>query len=272
MIEPQLLRPAPIAEVHLPQAPLARVIAQVRFPSILAIRNPDKAAVFQEALRETYPYLRQEQVHGIDLTQQRNPNISEQIIWRLGDQDQDPQWKISLAVDFVALETSNYDSRRDFLERLRTVVGAVHATFKPAKINRLGVRYIDQLTGGAINRIADLVQPSILGIMGPVNDGQSPLGDSIEHVMTQAQFLAEGGNRILGRWGMLSKNTTYDPGSLAPVSEPSWVLDLDMSTTAPKPFESDELLATVTYFTQSLYWLFRQMVTDEFLTYYGGTP
>ena len=42
--------PSP-AEVPLPQAPLVRVIAQVRFPTILSIRNPDQVAAFQETVR-----------------------------------------------------------------------------------------------------------------------------------------------------------------------------------------------------------------------------
>ena len=41
----------PPAEVQLPNAPLVRVIAQVRFPQILAIRNPDTVAKLQQAVR-----------------------------------------------------------------------------------------------------------------------------------------------------------------------------------------------------------------------------
>ena len=76
MIEPRPLNPTPIPEVPLARAPLARVIAQARFPPILAIRVPDKVAVVQEALRETYPNLSQEQVHSIELTGGETPNYS----------------------------------------------------------------------------------------------------------------------------------------------------------------------------------------------------
>ena len=62
MTDPRPLNPTPTPEVPLSRAPLVRVLAQARFPTILAIRDADKVASFQEALRETYPNLSREQV------------------------------------------------------------------------------------------------------------------------------------------------------------------------------------------------------------------
>jgi uncharacterized protein (TIGR04255 family) len=267
--EPQPLNTAPPKEVPLPRAPLERVIAQVKFPQILAIRNPDKVAVFQEALRETYPNLTEDQVQRVELTAGHTPNVRQGIIWRLTDSERDQRWRVSLGVDFVALETSAYDSRQDFLERLRAITGAVEDAFKPAEAKRLGLRYIDRLTGEAVDRVGELVQPKVLGIMQPSEDPPTTLGDAIIHVMTEAQLLAQEG-RIQGRWGKLPKNATYDPDALEPVSTPSWVLDLDMFTGEPLPFVSDELHKTATGFAERLYYVFREMVTDEFLRFYGG--
>lgn len=268
--EPQPLVPTPTREVSLPRAPLARVIAQVRFPPILSIRDPDKVAVFQEALREIYPNLSKDQVHSIERTEDHTPNISQSLIWRLADQEKDAPWRVSLGENFVALETSSYDSRRDFLDRLRSVITGVEQAFKPASAKRLGLRYIDRLTGEAVDRVDELIDPKVLGIIGPRDKPGSTHGESAIHLITEAQFLAEDSARIQGRWGMLPGNATYDPDALEPVAMPSWVLDLDMFTTESRPFASDRLLTTVTGFAECLYWLFRQMVTDEFLRYYGG--
>jgi uncharacterized protein (TIGR04255 family) len=272
MKEPRPLNPTPTPEVPLPRAPLARVIAQARFPPILAIRNPDKVAVFQEALRETYPNLIEDQVHSIELTAGRTPSVRQGLIWRLVDREKDYRWRVSLGVDFVALETSDYDSRADFLGRLRAVVAAVEEAFKPADAKRLGLRYIDRLTGEAVDRVGELVQSEVLGIMRPADDPPPALDNSIIHLMTEAQFLAPGGARVQGRWGQLPPNATYDPDALEPIDEPSWVLDLDMFTSEPRPFASEELLTTATGFATCIYWLFRQMVTEEFLRFYGGEP
>ena len=48
--------PAP-AEVPLPRAPLARVIAQVRFPPNLALDKAEEVSGFQKAIRADYPVL-----------------------------------------------------------------------------------------------------------------------------------------------------------------------------------------------------------------------
>ena len=272
MKEPRPLNPTPTREVPLPRAPLARVIAQARFPPILSIRDPDKVAVLQEALRETYPNLSQDQVHSIELTGGQSPNVRQVLIWRLADRDKDAPWRVSLGVDFVALETSSYKSRDDFLSRLRAVVAAVEQALKPASASRLGLRYIDQLTDEAVDRVDELIHAEVLGIIGPTRNPQSALGKSVIHLMTEAQFLAQDGARVQGRWGQLPENVTYDPDALKPISKPSWVLDLDMFTTESQPFASEELLTTATGFAECLHWLFRQMVSEEFLRFYGGEP
>ena len=92
------------------------------------------------------------------------------------------------------------------------------------------------------------------------------------HLMTEAQFLAHDGARVQARWGQLPAKATYDPDALEPVGNRSWVLDLDMFTTESQSFTSENLLTTATGFAKCLYWLFRQMVTEEFLRFYGGRP
>ena len=202
MNEPTPLNPTRrTPEVHLLRAPLARVIAQARFPLILAIRDPGRVAVLQDALRETYPNLSQDQVHSIELPGGQAPNVRQALIWRLADREKDPRWRVSLGVDFVALETSSYESRNDFLGRLRTVVSAVEEAFEPASASRFGLRYIDRLTGEAVDRIGDLIRPDILGIVRSPENPHSALRESLTHLMTEAQFLAQNGARVQGTLG-----------------------------------------------------------------------
>jgi hypothetical protein len=52
-------------EVPLERAPLARVIAQVRFPTIVSLGRPEFIGPFQEAIRPRYPILRSEQAAGL---------------------------------------------------------------------------------------------------------------------------------------------------------------------------------------------------------------
>lgn len=272
MTETPQLDPRPILEVHLDRAPLARVLAQARFPPILAIGNANAVASFQEALRETYPHLNREQVHSIEFVGGQTPNVQQGLVWRLADRETEPAWRVSLGVDFVALETSDYNSRDDFLARLGDVLSAVEGSFNPASASRLGVRYIDRLTGAAFERIDELIHAEILGVIHSSDTLDSSLTESVLHQITEAQFRAPGGARVQGRWGRLPGNTTYDPDALKAVEVPSWVLDLDMFTTQSQGFVSEDLVTTARGFAECLYWLFRQMVKMEFLRFHGGEP
>ncbi len=259
------------AEVPLHNAPLVRVIAQVRFPPILAIHKTDGVADFQEALRGDYPHLQRNDVRNFELGADREPNISEAVIWRLADGPEPATWRVSLGMDFVALETSRYGSRNDFIARLGTVLASVETCFEPAEAQRLGLRYIDRLEGEAVHRIGELVQPSVLGILKPGEGPPDVLRGATAHLMTQAQFVAVEGT-IQSRWGNLPANATHDPDALQPVGEPSWVLDLDMFALQALPFKSDELVGMTEAFAKRIYSVFRLMVTEEFLRFYGGRP
>ena len=266
------LNPTPIPEIPLPQAPLERVIGQARFPTILAIHQPEKVAGLQEMLRETYPNLSREEVHRIEFGSDETPNVHKEIIWRFADKAKKPNWRVSLGINFVALETSSYDSRDNFLNRLHAAFSAVEQVFGPASATRLGLRYIDRLVDDAARRVDELIHPEVLGIAQPSDNLDSTLRESVLHQMTETQFQARNDVFVQGRWGALNKNMTYDRNALEPIGNPSWVLDLDMFTTKPQPFISENLLTTTTDFAECLYWVFRQMVTVEFLKFYGGKP
>ena len=267
--QPQPLSGPPPKEVPLPRAPLARVIAQVAFPDILAIRNPDKVAVFQEAIRATYPILKQERINEILIQPTAAPEVRAGLVWRFQDREEEPKWRASLSVGYVALETTAYLSRSDFLDRLRGIVASAESAFKPAEVKRLGIRHINRLTDDAVDRIATLIQPKVLGIIRPDNEPPVSLRGAIMHLLTEAQLLAEEG-QIQARWGSLPANATIDPAALEPIGKPSWVIDLDMFTTTPQPFVSDTVHVTSVRFAERIYSVFREMVTDEFLRFYGG--
>ena len=266
--------PTPLAtgipeEVHLPEAPLVRVIAQIRFPKILSIHKEDCVADFQEALRADYPHLQRNEVRNIDITDGHDPSISYAIIWRLTDQQEPSNWRVSLGTDFIALETSSYRSRRDFLDRLQTVLATVEKYFQPAEAQRVGLRYIDRLEGEAVNRIGDLIKGNVLGILEPGLTQLEPIRSALIHSMTHVQLKAAEG-MIQGRWGNVPANETYDSEVLQPIAKPSWVLDLDMFSLDVSPFKSKELVAMAGTFAERTYSVFRLMVTDEFLKFYGG--
>ena len=92
---------SPPKEVPLENAPLIRVIAQVRYPSILKIEDKSFVAPFQEAIRDTYPILQPEQTSGFVIGPQGITQVSPKMIWRFADAKD--HWRISLAPDFLAI-------------------------------------------------------------------------------------------------------------------------------------------------------------------------
>lgn len=268
--EVQPLNGPPPAEIPLSLPPLVRVVAQVRFAPILAIRIPDKVAGFQEAIRSTYPNLTQESIPHLTLQADGTPNFQDAVIWRFSSSMKSLQWRVSLGVDFVSLETTAYKSRQDFLDRLDLVLTNVEKSFRPSEAYRLGLRYIDRLVGPAFERVGDLVTPGVLGISHQSDGSQSPLSKAINSLMTQAHLEAEEGI-IQARWGHLPSDQTYDPDAVEAIKNPSWIIDLDMFTRGPQPFVSGELLSVAKVFAERNYAVFREMVTEDFLRFYGGS-
>jgi uncharacterized protein (TIGR04255 family) len=252
--------PSP-AEVPLPNAPLVQVLSQVRFPIVAAIEHRDFIANFQQAIYSDYPVLRQHKTQNLTINGLNPPEVRESALWQFTDLEQN--WKISLASEFIALETNTYRSRTEFLDRLGVLLNALQAHVNPGLVDRLGVRYINQLKGEEITKsIINLVKPEILGLLPPFQD-------FIHHYISEATFSLPPA-MLLARWGQLPPGQTTDPSSLPPVNEISWILDLDMSNQQSRRFNVEKLLEEARGFTEHIYTLFRWMVTDEFLRKFGG--
>lgn len=257
-----LVAPPP-SEVPLKDAPLVRVIAQLRFPEILSIGQTDFVAPFQEAIRSTYPVLRQEQTQGILLGSGGAMPAKPHIAWRFSDTES--RWRVSLTPDFLALETTKYTNRSEFFGRLKAVAQALEEQIAPAQIDRVGVRYIDRITGAAVDDIAKLVRPEVRGISGTL------AATHATHALSESMFEVENA-RVLARWGFLPPGATLDPAAIEPAPDKSWILDLDMFSADPMPFVVDRVIEQARRYAERIYTVFRWAVTEEFLVRYGGKP
>lgn len=254
----------PPEEVPLKNAPLVKVIVQVAFPEILKIREGKNLSEFQELIREEYPFFERKDIdsQAIELASDgAKVRTEKSVIWRFFDPSQN--WTVSLAPNFLALETIEYSSRADILKRLTTLVSAVEGVYNPRIVVRLGMRYIDQLKDGAYEDLAKYVRREIIGVFGLTEM------DRLQHGITEASFTADEGN-LLMRCAHLAPQTTFDPGMVKPIPEQSWILDLDLSDTTHKPFNSSEIVENVKSFSERLYASFRWLVTDDFMKHYGG--
>lgn len=253
----------PPAEVPLARAPLVRVLAQIRFPTIAAIGEPSGIVPFQEQIRVNYPIGDQESIQhfAFNLATAESAKPQSDVIWRFESVDR--AWRVSLSRNFLALETKRYTSRKDFIERMTALIDAVERNFNPQVTLRVGLRYIDRIEDEAIQHLHDLIKSDFLG-------AQRSFGDAVRHVWTDAQLNTEEGALITARWGSLPPNATTDPNVLEPAKDKSWVLDLDMFTTEQGEFKVAKLAPQLEAFAKRIYAVFRYMVTDKFLEYYGS--
>ncbi|MHB8340133.1 MAG: TIGR04255 family protein [Mycobacteriales bacterium] len=188
---------------------------------MVAIKTPFGPSVERVPLRKDYPVLRQERQIQVLIGPSGASPHDAGVILRFEQQDPDA-WQVTLAPTFVSLSAKRYTRRSDFLSRLTIVLHALDSWLDPKVCDRVGVRYIDRVTGEHLAQLAKLVRPEVLGIKGVPTDG----GVEVVHTLADALFRLDDASELRSRWGLLPAGATYDPG-IEPAGEHSWVLDLD---------------------------------------------
>jgi uncharacterized protein (TIGR04255 family) len=253
----------PPKEVPLKAAPLVRVLTQIKFPLLLAVTDAQSVAPFQDRIRGVYPIGDKETIQRLQVSTEspQQPLKTEaESIWRF--QDLDKHWRVSLGATFLALETTHYTSRKDFIDRITFLAAALERTLNPQITTRVGLRYIDRIENDAVAKIGDLIRPEVLG-------SYSLFAPAVRHILSYAEFRTEESATLTARWGMLPAAGTIDPNVLEPIPSQSWILDLDMFSATQGNFGADALALQLESFAQRIYAVFRFMVTPAFLDHYG---
>lgn len=254
----------PPAEVVLRNAPLVRVVAQVRFSSVLRIEAREAVTSFQDKIRSAYPLFDQvtAQQLQLDLTSGM-PSLRPVAtsVWRFSNADR--SMLLSLTSEVVTLEAKTYRGRSDFVPRWSEILNCLEQVFQPALAVRTGIRYVNRLDKASLERLPEWVQPNLVGVALP------EFRDFVTQAFSEASIkVAEGDLQL--RWGILPANVTMDPGLLDPAPDSSWVLDLDVSSSVQKPFEVTALTAEFGTLAKRAYTVFRWVVTEAGLEHFGA--
>ncbi len=128
-------------------SPLMQVICQLRFPTILRI-GTEPPVDFQERIRHKIPdyEVAQDDLLPESFSQVLPPEMQEFLSGRnVNPRHQfftkGKAWTVSLARDFVALETNQYSRWEEFREYMRLVLAALVEVYSPAYLTRIGLRY-----------------------------------------------------------------------------------------------------------------------------------
>lgn len=255
---------ADVAEVPLKRDALDIVVAQVRFPAIMAISDSREIARFQEEVRHRYPILREDSNVGLIMGPEGlsiQPDQSR--VWRFFDIDE--KWQLSIAPNFLALTTTDYSKRSDFFERLKQALEALERSFNPVIFDRLGVRYVNRWKGDDLVDVPRHIRTELLSTYClPQSDAE----EGAVQLVSNAAYMVRGG-MLRANWGLIPSNTTIDPG-IQPVTEASWILDLDRFVEGPHAFDPQVIAADAEQFAKDTYRFFRWSVTNDFLRDRGG--
>jgi uncharacterized protein (TIGR04255 family) len=174
-------------------------------------------------------------------------------------------WYVALGREFIALETTVYTSRNDFLQRLEVILDALQATINPRVVDRLGLRYIDRIIDIKPADLTELIRPEVAGIV------TADFIHQAQYALSETLFtLPDSMDQMLARWGLIPPHGTIDPTAIEPIDVPSWILDLDMFLSAQHDFDVSTLIGNTRRFAERTYTFFRWTVTDAFLRRYGG--
>jgi len=252
----------PVEEVHLGSAPLAKVLMQVQFSRTPALITESADDAMADALGR-YPVRRRTVVSPPVLLINGQPmpfqvpqaSLPEVLTFS----QPNGTWTVTLTDTAVALETSAYTTRADFCDRVLELLRAVASVALPPVVDRVGVRYIDRLSGEALARVGDYVIPELSVLHGRIDSGltlERSVSESLIHISPL--------DRLLVRSGFLPAGSGFDP-ALPQIQEPSWVLDMDVFTLEKGlPFDPDILLGRVRSYAETAYAFFRFATTDAF--------
>lgn len=260
------LRFAEHEDVVFRKAPLLSVLCQIKFDPVLSLLSDVGVAGFQESIRNLYPRFNAEQferleVSGSPATPQRRFGLSQSApIWR--HTDEEARWRVSIAADFIAIETPRYRDFEEFLDRLMFVLNAIDRTVHPGDSTRIGLRKINVLSHPDVSTTIDwrhFLRRELIGIVGTEHPGQLMFG------LSDIRF-GEGLSELTVRHGavpdhfveQLERSMVVSSVDAVPVAaqpettisqarEPAhdYLLDLDYSTIAPYPVRDAEDLAEV---------------------------
>ncbi len=255
----QLFQLAEVDEVHLDRAPLAKVLMQVQFSRTPQLVSDSAEAGIADALGR-YPVRRRQFGVAPAVALNGHPlELAGAAVSVLTFADTTGAWQVTVAENAVSLETSSYDSRDDFCARALEVLQAVASVALPPVVDRVGMRYINRLTGDGLGMVGQYVAPQMQVLCDAV---AAPL--VVQHSVSDSLIEISPTERLQVRAGLLPSNVGFDP-SLAAPAEPSWVLDVDVYTVqGGLAFDPVELETRFRRYAEASYAFFRFATTDAF--------
>ena len=154
----------------LASAPLALVACQLKFSEPKKEITAARVADFRNMLvaaKFAYPKVSELKIQSVTLNLAAGgPTAGESSTgWRLTSAD--GRWNATFTKDALTLETTRYRSWADeFAPRMHALIKAFATEFRPSVESRLGLRYVDLISGGNVRSVSDwrgILSDTLLG-------------------------------------------------------------------------------------------------------------
>lgn len=244
---------------RLEKSPLEVVVAQVRYENAPQVAAGEVALAVHGALggeSGPYPNVGQSESGTVNFVvgpgqPPKAEATSGPPSWQFTSAD--GAWTVSLATEFVALETTNYGTwSDDFRARLADVLDAVATNVQPVINSRVGVRYIDRIAELEIETPADWEPYVIPELLGPIL--HPTLGPGVRQSQGQLVIELEENVACTLRHGLIPDGKRVD-----------YLMDFDVFRQAGRPFDADEVKTIADRLNKYSLSLFQACVTPALI-------
>jgi uncharacterized protein (TIGR04255 family) len=254
---------APPSTETLKHSPLSLVVCQVRHEQNIAASDPKRAVKVHEQVGNAYSVL--EEQAGQEFTIAAGPAGIQTAPgeksrgWRMRSADE--AWTAVMMPEFFSLETSRYGDWPDFSGRLEAFASAVHGSIDVSLEQRVGIRFIDQITHPDVTDPVGWRAWIDEAFLGPI--AHDNLGPHVTATQQLLQLDAGDGMSVILRHGCVRD-----------MEKNAWVYQLDHDCFAQrgKPFDVAALMTVAEELHTLALQVFQAAIKPELYAYLRGDP
>lgn len=245
-------------KVVIPDAPLALVLAQIRWPEHGRFARDFKSLAldFGDGLID-FPLYNEITESGVQITPEGVTPIQGDTAyqWRTIDD----VWTVVLTKNFVSiycLQHKNY-SFSELQKYANSVAELLESTLRVRSLDRIGIRYVNRVSNPSVlAELSNIFDPAVLGY------AQLKVLPEVSPISNISQGAYQVGDVLLqARSGMLAPQQTVDP-AITPIDRVSWVLDIDVSIEKRNEFNSSDFESNIGMLADAAYDFFKLVLRE----------
>lgn len=250
-----------------PNAPLEFVACEIRVPTAPKLVRNDTIETLTDALRDVLPIPDTEQIQTLTVIGGKDGGVESERRFRFLSKERTTSAVVER--NAITVETTDYQEFGDFRALVLTVADAVAMTTNIVGIERVGLRYINEIrVPKEISDASDWqgwISDDVVGVLGVADDYTA---DALQTVI---RLVGDDSTGVVLRYAAMVGDGVVGDGPLfrrAPaVSGPFFVIDTDSFRTSAGPamedFAHDRIAGILDVIHEPIGTLFHRAITDR---------